>query len=309
MRKNKQEINEQIRLAKSIHEDLLEIESYDVSGALNKVNKRIDKTLNKQRFLHIIRRAAAVILIPILLGTSTLSYLYIKKTYSPEITYYTVTSASGTITQVELPDKSKVWLNSMSTLKYPAEFKHNKRIVSLTGEGFFEVETNPSNPFYVEIDGGKKIKAHGTSFNVSAYSDDSFSEIILAEGIIDVIINEQVIPIKPNEMAHYDKKKKQMTISTVNTSERLAWKEGQLIFRNAPIEEVARKLSRQFNVDIIVEKRSNIDYKFRASFSNETLNQIMTYLQQAAPIEWSFQKGVQQSDLTYSRQQLLLTIK
>ena len=314
MGKKTNDIKGQLFLVKSIQEDLQEIESYDVHGALDKVEKRIDKSISRKRFLRTIGKVAAVVLIPLFIGTSVLSYLYVKNVYFEktdyaEIPYYTVSSAPGVITQVELPDQSKVWLNSMSTLRYPAKFSDDERCVFLTGEGFFEVTSDTDYPFYVEVSEGNRVKAYGTEFNVSAYNNDSFVETVLSSGLVDVEINRQTVPIKPGEMAFYNMTERRVVISKVNVEEKLAWKDGWLIFRNASIEEITKKLSRRYNVDFIVQKESLVEYRFRASFMKETLMQTLEYLSQAAPIEWSFQEGIQQSDMTYSRQRIILTIK
>src|SRR5882757_3190905 len=81
------------------------------------------------------------------------------------------TPRSGTY-MVVLPDQSKVWLNSASSLKYPASFDGlADREVTLTGEAYFEVAKNSAQPFRVHVDEAT-VDVLGTNFNINAYPDE-----------------------------------------------------------------------------------------------------------------------------------------
>ncbi|MCD6346143.1 MAG: FecR domain-containing protein [Bacteroidales bacterium] len=66
-----------------------------------------------------------------------------------------------------LPDGSKIYLSKGSRLKYPKTFKSENRTVELTGEGYFDVVSNPKKPFIVNT-GETKVLVTGTSFTVKA---------------------------------------------------------------------------------------------------------------------------------------------
>lgn len=70
-----------------------------------------------------------------------------------------------------LPDGSEVFLTLGSRLRYPKDFNNNQRIVELNGEAFFNVKSNPKDPFIVDT-GEAKIRVTGTSFLVSAYNSN-----------------------------------------------------------------------------------------------------------------------------------------
>lgn len=53
---------------------------------------------------------------------------------------------------VVLPDSSKVWLNSATTLTYDSDFNKKGGKVTLSGEAFFDVSKNPAKPFIVRMD-------------------------------------------------------------------------------------------------------------------------------------------------------------
>ena len=89
----------------------------------------------------IVRRisVAAAILIVVAAG---ILFSVNKKTTTAETandSRLAVSTKNGSKTNIQLPDGSKVWLNSGSTLTYDKQFGHEIREVVLSGEAFFDV--------------------------------------------------------------------------------------------------------------------------------------------------------------------------
>lgn len=310
MTEHTDDIQTTIRVAKAIEEDIREYKSIDVHAAYVKTWQRLKDTPDRHPFLYYMFRVASILLLPLLISTATLSYLYIRQSRQINtVSYLEASSAPGIVTKVMLPDSSCVWLNAGSTLRYPSRFTAQERVVQLRGEGYFEVQSDQAYPFYVSLYNGMQVKAHGTKFNVNAYEEDQLLESTLERGKIDIIAGNQVIALKPNEHITYNKEEKRFIVSTVNIDEKTAWKEGRLVFRNATLEEVVKQLSRRYNVDIVLHKKTQKNYKFRATFATENITQILDYLRLAAPIEWSFSKTEQQQDYTYPRQRIDVVLK
>lgn len=299
-----------IRIANAVNDDICDYENYDIGGAFMRNQKRITVSSRRQLFVRYTLRIAAVLLIPFILSTSILSFLYMNRLQEDkQIAYLEVVSAPGIVTQMELPDKSKVWLNAGSTLRYPSRFTGEERNVYLSGEGYFEVQSDKQHPFYVSLNDEMKIKAHGTKFNVNAYNDDGWMEATLESGLVDVLVNKQSMALKPNEQACYNKSERRLIVRTVNVDEKIAWKDGYLIFRNTSLDDVIKQLSRRYNMDIVLHKKSDIDYKCRASFSTESITQILDYLKLVAPIEWQITKRKQSQDASYPRQRIDIWVR
>jgi ferric-dicitrate binding protein FerR (iron transport regulator) len=307
----KENISDKIRILKALEQDIRENKEIDVLKAYRQTYAKIRHQSRKALFFNVFNRVAAIMVIPLLVSTLIFMYLYLyKDSKSLQATTYTeIIAVPGSMIKTSLPDESEVWLNSGSTLRYPSCFSGEKRRVELSGEAFFDVKTNPEFPFEVEIPSGMKILAKGTSFNINAYANDHIREATLLHGKVDAIQNGRVIHLSPGEMASLDINSGQMWKTTVNLKEKTGWKEGLLIFRDTPLEEVFKRLSRHYNVEFNVQNKSSVSYRVRATFSTETITQILDVLKLAAPITWSVKKEMkQQSDLLFSRQHIDIVI-
>jgi ferric-dicitrate binding protein FerR (iron transport regulator) len=174
-----------------------------------------------------------------------------------------------TLTQVVIPygkrsdiilaDGTRIWLNAGSQLSYPANFTGNTREVYLSGEAFFEVESNPAKPFHV-ITGDMKIRVTGTKFNVTSYAGDQATQAVLLSGKIHVTKNKRFgrsVELEPGERIIYNKQKDNMKKDQVNVELYASWVNGYLIFDNEPVENIFKKLERYYDKNILTEKLSD----------------------------------------------------
>lgn len=297
-----------LRKAQALGDDIKEIESVDVARAYLRTQVKIKSNRRKQMYNQLMRYAA-FLTIPLLLSSLTFGYLYFFGTEGEE-KYAEVTAATGSVIRYELPDHSVVWLNSGSTLRYPTVFSKGNRNVELNGEAYFEVQADQERPFYVNTASGLSVYVYGTKFNVSAYEDDSYIETVLEKGKVNVISpdRETVTQMVPGERLLYDKQEQKLLKSEVDVYEKVAWKEGKLIFRNAPLDEIFKRLARHFNVEIQFSNPSGKEYKYRATFRNETLPQILDYLAKSAVLKWRTEESVQQADDTFTKKKIIVDL-
>lgn len=159
----------------------------------------------------------------------------------------TITTPKGGQYQVVLPDGSKVWLNSVSSLTFPASFTGKERNVKLTGEAYFEVEKNKEKPFIVDAS-GTQVKVLGTHFDIMAYQDENSVNATLLEGSVKVTHRNESKIITPGQMARVTDN---IQISSVNINHVVAWKNGKFAFSGEKLESIMRKISRWYNVDVV----------------------------------------------------------
>lgn len=173
----------QIEKIKALSEDMLEYQAIDVHKAWQSMERRAKRKASMRMFSLFFTRAAAILVVPLLISSLFFSYLYYTtgrnvKT-GASVVFAEISSMPGTITRLVLPDQSVVWLNAGSRLVYPSVFDEKERKVQLFGEGYFEVEADSEHPFSVSTSEGLRVIAYGTKFNVNAYDDEPFIEAVL----------------------------------------------------------------------------------------------------------------------------------
>ena len=296
-----------LRKAQALGDDIKEMESIDVMGAYRQTQAKI-KTNRRKDMYNQLMRYAAFLTIPLLLTSLLFGYLYFDGADEEE-QYAEVTAATGSVIRYELPDHSVVWLNAGSTLRYPTVFRNDNRNVELKGEAYFEVEADKERPFYVNTSNGLKVYVYGTKFNVAAYDDDNYIETVLEKGKVNVITpNRETIVLTPGEQLLYDKQSQKSVKNKVDVYGKIAWKDGKLVFRNTPLEEIFKRLERHFNVDIQYNNRCEKEYRYRATFRDETLSQILDYLAKSAKMKWKIEESQQQADDTFTKKKIIVDL-
>ncbi len=279
--------------------------------ALAKVLKQINPKQKSLTFWQFAQRIAAVLFIPALI---TVIWMYSQKeikSSGPAIAYNTAVAAFGTFSQLELPDGSRVWLNAGSSLKYPDKFDNNNRVVQLCGEAYFEVSSNESIPFIVNTP-YFSVKATGTRFNIRAEKNFHTASVTLVEGKVAVQKlspyepAELIASLKPDQHMLFDTLTSQYSIQTEDSYKHFAWKDGKLVFRNDNISEVARRISLQYNVDIEILGDAIKRYRYRATFENEPLGELLRLLKISSPIDYREVKPIALPDGTFSRRKIII---
>lgn len=272
------------------------------------VSRKIRKDKSRNRFLYFARNVAAVLLLPILLLTG---FLYFNPSKDLTVQEIQISSAYGIITKTILPDGTEVWLNSGSKLTYPQVFRGNKRTVHLLGEAYFKVSSDRSNRFDVVTANELVVSAYGTEFNINAYHEDNNIDVTLVKGNIEVknidnTMNEDVIP---GQHLTYRKVNKSMKKGNANLAVKTGWIEGKMVFRRASMTEVVQRLARHFNVDIRLEGKELYGYEYSATFTTETLGEILRLLEKTAPIEYKMVEPEQSGDNSFSKRIVIISMK
>lgn len=273
--------------------------------------KRLSKQITRDNYMNkiwqLIRTSAAILLIPVLIASYFL-FNTLNEWNNKPIELIEVTSAYGLVSKIKLSDGSEIWLNSGSHLSYPKEFNGNERNVTLSGEAYFKVSSDKTNRFNVTIPGNLIVSAYGTEFNINAYEDDLKIETTLAKGHIDVsqIDQPSFRTLHPGQQAIFDKESNNMEVARANLMATTAWKEGKMVFRRANMNEIIRRLSRHFNVDIKLEGKELYNYEYSATFTTETLSDILQLLEKTAPIKCRIIEPKQADDYTYTRRTVII---
>ena len=279
----------------------------EVEKNWHQLHARMHHHKQKSQLLIWIRNIAAILLFP-LLGLSAYLYYQTNTLKSKPAGLLETTTAYGVRTKITLSDGSEVWLNSGSTLSYPEHFTEEKRQVTLSGEAFFKVKSDKDHRFDVQTSDGITVSAYGMEFNVQAYAEEPDIKATLAEGHIQIDqINQSASQeLIPGEQAVYSRHTQQMQVRKANLLVETAWKDGKLVFRRTPMEEIAKQLSRHFNVNIQLQGKEIFDYTYSATFTTETLAEILSLLEKTAPIRCEIIEPQQQNDLAFTRKKVII---
>lgn len=189
------------------------------------------------------------------------------------VAYHTITVAKGSQYQLVLPDKSRVWLNTASSLRFPSEFHESERKVEVSGEAYFEVAKDKNKPFRVDIlaehkTGGRRatVEVLGTQFNINAYDDEETMKTTLLEGSVKIIpdadekdaaAGSQILsPGQQALLVSRDMEKSRLKIQPANLEEVMAWRSSLFNFNNADIETIMREIARWYNVEVVYEQKT-----------------------------------------------------
>ncbi|MDE1193052.1 MAG: FecR domain-containing protein [Arachidicoccus sp.] len=166
------------------------------------------------------------------------------------VAYNTLATPRGGQYQIILPDGSQVWLNSASSLQYPTAFTGRERMVTLSGEAYFEVAHNAAKPFKVNSN-GQTVTVLGTHFNINSYADENATTTTLLEGRVSVTSGNAHVLLAPGYAARQQQGK--LSTGKADAGQAVAWKEGILDMDGQPFVEIMRQISRWYDVDIVYE--------------------------------------------------------
>ncbi len=181
-------------------------------------------------------------------GDGTLLYEIDEKISDPNASN-TLSTARGETYQVRLPDGTLVYLNAASSLTYTASLIENgKRMVNLTGEGYFEVAKDKQHPFIVKT-GRQEVEVLGTHFNISSYADDEVEKTTLLEGSVKLSASGNNKLLRPGQQARLSAGK--IKISETDTDLAVAWKNNEFVIESENIETIMKMISRWYNLEVV----------------------------------------------------------
>lgn len=232
---------------------------------------------------------AAVWFIPIMFLGASLHYYHLGREYVQrsisEVAYVQHYAPIGTHEEVILSDGTHVWLNAGSLLVYPSTFTDNIRNVFLAGEAYFDVSKDKKRPFVVSTN-FLKMKVLGTTFNVSAYPEDTEVSATLETGILKVMVNDrpEAYLLKPDDQLIYSSLTGKVIQQKVNASVHSEWRKGCLLFTNAPLSDIMRTLERMYGVKFHVRTSIYQTQHLHVHFNQgESIEHIMRIIQLLLP--------------------------
>ncbi|PRD46611.1 FecR family protein [Sphingobacterium haloxyli] len=188
----------------------------------------------------------------------------------------TIETPKGGIYQVVLPDGSKAWLNSASSISFPVNFSAVERKVSIKGEVYFEIQHDPTRPFRVDAP-QQQVEVLGTKFNINAYEDERYVRTSLVEGSVKVKGATQEYLLKPGFELSTTKSGRDK-IGKADIKAIMAWKEGVFRFDRVELEVLMRQLARWYDVDVVYQGAYAKDEFVGEIKRNEDIRKVLSVL-------------------------------
>ncbi len=217
------------------------------------------------------------------IGALIILFLYfypeVSSHFSTPIVWNTRKIPKGQTLHLTLEDKSEIWVNSNSTLKYPSRFTNGIREVYLIeGEAFFEVHHEKNRGFIVHTAQINTLDI-GTAFNICYYPSSKHIRILVKSGEVKVN-NAYAMNLSPSIQL---KAKQGVDVENISlNSERTQgskyhfikkiedeignWREGDLIFSKESFIDIAIRLENRFGVHIAFKRKINQKIMITAKF-------------------------------------------
>ena len=251
----------------------------DVERSLRQFKRRMHAGRRISLRRSAVRIAAAAVIAAVLLAGGLTTVLLSKRLAQP----VTVVTQLGERSQVVLPDGTKVWLNSSSSVEYVAPFFSRQRRVKMEGEAYFAVEHDRRAPFVVSTN-GLDIEVLGTRFNIRNDDNDHRITTVLLEGAVKAYASgdeKAAVRLRPSQQLVFDTRTGAMRLTDEPSADRsINWIDGRFCFEHDTFAEIVAELKRYYNVDIRFMDDALRSERFSGDFRVEDgIYHIMSVLQ------------------------------
>jgi transmembrane sensor len=294
--------------------ELSEVEIAD-AGSLRSLFGRVhyrilreEEAAGKKRSLWHWYQQVAAVLIPVV-AVCSLIYFLARPVYAPDQSWVELSVPEGGRMEFMLPDSTTGWLNGGARLKYPPVFGRHRK-VELSGEAFFKVSHRKFSDFTVGVP-DMDIRVLGTQFNVSAYADETMSEVVLEEGKIEIRGKGSLFTrvLQQGEKLTYNGESRSFDVTEVDASLYTAWTDGYLVINNEPMVQVAKKLERWYNVEIAIRDEKLKGLRFKGTFNGEPLEEVLRFIAMTTPVIYSIERNGYDSNGVLEKRHITMKLK
>lgn len=266
------------------------IEQKDSDGQRDRIQK-FRKLRKRQQIISNLLKVAALILVAFTSVYLTLQYTPVSEAPVYEPVFKEISTKAGERANVDLGDGTKVLLNADSKLTVPDTFSPHQRIVRLSGQAFFDVTPDKNRPFYIETNNAI-IEVVGTSFDVRSYSNDQEVQVVVQEGTVELKKaedEEKKLIINQGYLGSLNREAGELRIEIVDDMDvYTGWKEGRLIFKNTPFNEVLAHIKRWYDVSVNLELSNDslLQKEFTADLKTRSVADVFDVISMSMNIEY-----------------------
>jgi ferric-dicitrate binding protein FerR (iron transport regulator) len=179
--------------------------------------------------------------------------------------------------RMRLQDGTFVHLNAVSSITYPREFGDDKRVISVSGEAYFDVKHEEARPFNIKVN-DYTVRVLGTSFNIQAHEDEAEFSVVVESGTVSVDLasgEKNPVILTRNEKLTYSTESGAFKVMKIDSEEELSWRKGILRFNSTPMTKVEKMLERWYGYEIIIEDDEIYNNSFTGTHQNKTIKSVL----------------------------------
>jgi transmembrane sensor len=192
---------------------------------------------------------------------------------------------------VQLPDGSRVTLAKGSRISFPESMEGGKREVYLSGEAFFDVKRNPSQPFFVYA-GELTTRVLGTSFTVRSFEKENVASVQVRTGSVSVearaLRETQSVVLSPNQQASFFRKEERLSMGLVKAPQPVIPQAelARFAFNNAPVSTILDSLAKAYAIEISYDREAVAACRLTSSVQEESLFEILDVICEAIEADY-----------------------
>ncbi|CAK13939.1 FecR family protein [Pseudomonas entomophila] len=224
----------------------------------------------------LLRQALAASVAVVALGLGWVGWQYQQLNHQD-----TLQTALGERRQVELPDGSRLELNSATRLQ--VDFSPGRRHVRLSqGEAMFIVAHDSDRPFVVSTAQGN-VTVTGTRFDVR--QDRDSTRVAVEQGSVRVQgAGDSLALLGAGQGSRIDPHGQVAAPYAIDASALTAWRQGKLVFDNAPLSEVVAEVSRYRAQPLRVAPGKVANLRLSSTFSSDDPDALLRALPNILPV-------------------------
>lgn len=219
--------------------------------------------------------------------------LWMMTQMQPEAPMLSAVTDANETKEILLPDSTIVFLNENSSISFPAYFEDDLRMVTLSGEAFFDVKRDESAMFVARTRLAD-VEVLGTSFNIDSYDGEPRFEVTVSSGKVQLRPknSSKFITMTKGQVGVFDSKTKQLYKNWENPNTH-RWRTGEFSFEDQYLRDVLLEIEKEFAIVPILERKDLEGCKLTARFENATAKKVMKYVARTFEMELKVENEVE----------------
>jgi Domain of unknown function (DUF4974)/FecR protein len=188
-------------------------------------------------------------------------YIAANKTKAAKDKLYQIYTDPGQEFILKLPEGTLVWMNSLSKIKYPANFHQDTIRIEIEGEAYLEISKNTTHHYIISP---SSVVGHPSSIyaqpsavlNINTFPGNGEWLVTLVRG--NAAANWDTVGTHPenqfrlmNGKMTFVKNDTLTGIRDVDTTEIIAWKNGEFYYKDTTLPAMMPAIARWYNVDVV----------------------------------------------------------